>query len=418
MTTTAIHAAELTKTYRIPAAQEDRYPTIRGDIVSAAGGLWRRRASSSSQLVNALHEVSFDISVGEAVGLIGRNGAGKSTLLKVLSRVTRPSAGYADIFGTVGALLEVGTGFHPELTGRENVFLSGAILGLSRREIASRFDEIVAFAEVEPFVDTPVKRFSSGMYARLAFAVAAHLRPSILIVDEVLAVGDLAFQAKCLAHMKRLATDGTTVLFVSHNMLAISDFCSRAILLNNGRLESDGSTSSVVSQYRRTLSQVPVSSRESSQTLRQLSLRANGDDVGGSITVTSNSPLRLELEVDAREAASQTVLNVVMETADGRRALHLRSDVAGTVYDLRVGRNGVSVDIRDLALAAGDYWLWMRLTSLEHRAPLIWDTERIFVEILGENPLETIAWPRHSFGQPALVEDQQSADSPGGGQST
>ena len=185
------------------------------------------------------------------LGIIGRNGAGKSTLLKILSRITKPTSGRADIYGRVGSLLEVGTGFHPELTGRENIFLNGAILGMTRREIQKRFDEIVAFAEVEQFLDTPVKRYSSGMYMRLAFAVAAHLEPEVLIVDEVLAVGDAEFQKKCLGKMGDVAKSGRTVLFVSHNMAAVISLCSKAVLLNDGYIAFEGETAETVSQYMR-----------------------------------------------------------------------------------------------------------------------------------------------------------------------
>ena len=197
----------------------------------------------------ALREVNFEVNEGEVVGIIGRNGAGKSTLLKILSRITEPTIGRIKIRGRVASLLEVGTGFHPELTGRENVFLNGAILGMSREEIKRKFDQIVAFAEVEKFLDTPVKRYSSGMYVRLAFAVAAHLEPEILIVDEVLAVGDFEFQRRCLGKMNEVAHGGRTVLFVSHNMNAIEELCPRSILLRNGIVEQYGDTRSVVAGY-------------------------------------------------------------------------------------------------------------------------------------------------------------------------
>ena len=186
---------------------------------------------------------------GEVLGLIGRNGAGKSTLLKVLSRITEPSAGRAEIYGRVGSLLEVGTGFHPELTGRENIYLSGAILGMRRAEIQRKFDEIVAFAEVEKFIDTPVKHYSSGMYVRLAFAVAAHLEPEILLVDEVLAVGDAAFQKKCLGKMGDVARAGRTVIFVSHNMASIESLCSSCLLISSGRLEAKAEPAQIVMRY-------------------------------------------------------------------------------------------------------------------------------------------------------------------------
>ena len=210
-------------------------------------GRYRRRPPEET--IWALKDVFFEVRQGEVVGVIGRNGAGKSTLLKILSRITRPTTGRAAIHGRVGSLLEVGTGFHPELTGRENIFLNGAILGMSRREIQKKFDEIVEFSEIERFLDTPVKRYSSGMYVRLAFAVAAHVTPAILLVDEVLAVGDASFQKKCLGKIGETARDGRTVLFVSHNMGAVRSLCNRAVLLGAGRLTVDGTPTSVVNAY-------------------------------------------------------------------------------------------------------------------------------------------------------------------------
>ena len=201
----------------------------------------------------ALRDISFDVQVGDVVGIIGRNGAGKSTLLKILSQITEPSRGEVHIRGRVASLLEVGTGFHPELSGRENIYLNGAILGMSRQEIKAKFEEIVAFAEVEKFLDTPVKRYSSGMYVRLAFAVAAHLEPEILIVDEVLAVGDVQFQKKCLGKMQDVAGHGRTVLFVSHNMSAITRLCKSCIVLDNGQIKSNSDTKSAVAAYLRSI---------------------------------------------------------------------------------------------------------------------------------------------------------------------
>jgi lipopolysaccharide transport system ATP-binding protein len=239
------------KQYRIGSPQNS-YLTLRETLTSLASAPFRRLARESSltqEMFWALQGVNFDVNPGEVVGIIGRNGAGKSTLLKLLSRITQPTTGRIEIYGRIGSLLEVGTGFHPELSGRENIYLNGAILGMARTEIARKFDEIVAFAEVEKFIDTPVKYFSSGMYMRLAFAVAAHLEPEILLVDEVLAVGDGRFQRKCLDKMQDIGRQGRTVIFVSHNMPAITRLCPRTILLDAGRVIGDGRSSQVVGAY-------------------------------------------------------------------------------------------------------------------------------------------------------------------------
>ena len=265
-----IRAERLGKRYKIQHAESERYSTIRDSLShqAAALGRWvnpftlagqirraRRHAVHELQRGEedfwALKDVSFEIRRGERVGIIGRNGAGKSTLLKILSRITEPTTGRVEILGRVASLLEVGTGFHPELTGRENIYLNGAILGMTRREIRSKFDEIVDFAEVEKFLDTPVKRYSSGMYVRLAFAVAAHLEPEILIVDEVLAVGDANFQKKCLGKMEEVADrEGRTVLFVSHQMPMVASLCNRCLLMRDGHMTDDGKPSSVILKYQ------------------------------------------------------------------------------------------------------------------------------------------------------------------------
>ncbi|ACB76051.1 polysaccharide ABC transporter ATP-binding protein [Opitutus terrae] len=247
----AIEVSGLSKRYVIE--HESRHDNLRDTLHHIARKLWRRfrwGTGFAREEFWALRDVSFSVQPGEVVGIIGRNGAGKSTLLKILSRITEATTGRVTLRGRVASLLEVGTGFHPDLTGRENIFLNGAILGMSRAEIRRKFDEIVAFAEVEKFLDTPVKRYSSGMYVRLAFAVAAHLEPEILIVDEVLAVGDAAFQKKCLGKMRDVSTrEQRAVLFVSHNMAAVQSLCQRAIWLSAGRIAQTGPVSSVVSQY-------------------------------------------------------------------------------------------------------------------------------------------------------------------------
>jgi lipopolysaccharide transport system ATP-binding protein len=249
----ALHVRGLGKRYEIGARQY-RYGTLRERIAAAAARPWRRLTgrepvAGPTTSIWALEDVSFDVHRGDVLGIIGGNGAGKSTLLKILSRITEPTAGEAALFGRVGSLLEVGTGFHPDLTGRENIYLNGAILGMRKAEIDRKFDEIVAFAEVDAFVDTPVRHYSSGMYVRLAFAVAAQLEPEILIVDEVLAVGDVRFQKKCLGKMNDVARSGRTVLFVSHNMAAIQRLCTRALLLDRGRVAADGRTAEVTARY-------------------------------------------------------------------------------------------------------------------------------------------------------------------------
>jgi lipopolysaccharide transport system ATP-binding protein len=258
MSEVVIQVENLSKQYRI-AGKQQRYKTLRDSVTEAltapfrrAGKLLRGQATGAAGLdekIWALKNVSFEIKQGEVIGIIGRNGAGKSTLLKILSRITEPTIGQARICGRVGALLEVGTGFHPELTGRENVYLNGAVLGMRRSEIERKFDEIVAFAEVEKFIDTPVKHFSSGMAMRLAFSVAAHLEPEILLMDEVLAVGDIAFQKKCVNKMEHVGQEGKTVLLVSHNIPAVARLCDRAILLNQGRVIRDGPSREVVATY-------------------------------------------------------------------------------------------------------------------------------------------------------------------------
>ncbi|MBZ0300373.1 MAG: ATP-binding cassette domain-containing protein [Anaerolineae bacterium] len=258
MSDLAVRVRGLGKEYRIGDTQK-AYRTLRDTLVDSVQAPARRAwqlarghaygATNLNKSIWALKDVSFDVRHGEVLGIIGSNGAGKSTLLKILSRITEPTEGAIDLYGRIGALLEVGTGFHPELTGRENVFLNGAILGMSRLEVARKFDEIVDFSGIETFIDTPVKHYSSGMRLRLGFSVAAHLEPEILVIDEVLAVGDVSFQRKCLGKMENVASSGRTVLFVSHNMTAVSALCTRAIMLKEGRIVEEGSADDVIQKY-------------------------------------------------------------------------------------------------------------------------------------------------------------------------
>jgi lipopolysaccharide transport system ATP-binding protein len=307
-----IRVENLSKRYRI-GTRRAAYSTLRETIVNAASAPLRllqrgRNGQANKEMVWVLKDVSFTVNPGEVVGIIGRNGAGKSTLLKLLSRITEPTEGRIELYGRVASLLEIGTGFHPELTGRENIFLNGAILGMRKAEIARKFDEIVAFAEVEKFIDTPVKRYSSGMYLRLAFAVAAHLEPEILVVDEVLAVGDARFQRKCLDKMQDVGQHGRTVLFVSHNMSAITRLCPRTILLDQGRVLCDGPSHEVVGTYLNsglgtTASREwpDVESAPGNEVVRLRAVRVRSED--GQVTEAADirRPVSLEVEFEVLE---------------------------------------------------------------------------------------------------------------------
>ena len=297
-----IKVQDLSKQYYLggPASP---YSTIRETLMDLARTPLSSLRRNDRPSLWALKDLNFEVNQGDIVGIIGRNGAGKSTLLKILCRITEPTVGRVELYGRVASLLEVGTGFHPELTGRENIFLNGSILGMSWKEIESKFDEIVAFAEVEQFIDTPVKRYSSGMYVRLAFAVAAHLEPEILVVDEVLAVGDFAFQQKCLNKMQDVSTQGRTVLFVSHNMGAISRLCKNCVLLDRGRMLEIGPTPSVVQTYITSgLAERPEyvkpSDQEKAINLTRIALLATDNAVRADVAYDETFRFRLEYEVN------------------------------------------------------------------------------------------------------------------------
>jgi lipopolysaccharide transport system ATP-binding protein len=316
MSNIAIHVENLSKQYHIGGPQK-KYETLRDTLMDALISPFRRAskllrgqatgAAGLDEIIWALKNVSFEIRHSEVVGIIGRNGAGKSTLLKILSRITEPTSGFADIYGRVGALLEVGTGFHEELTGRENVYLNGAIMGMRRAEIQRKFDEIVAFSEVERFMDTPVKHYSSGMYLRLAFAVAAHLEPEILLVDEVLAVGDAAFQKKCLGKMGSVAKEGRTVLFVSHNMGAVTQLCERAVWLENGQIKLTGPSADVVASYLASGTTGRAIWNDTSESLRDTevqfkSARLLSMDNQPAATVDFDTPFKVEIVYDVMDS--------------------------------------------------------------------------------------------------------------------
>jgi lipopolysaccharide transport system ATP-binding protein len=353
------------KQYRIGARQET-YDTLRDSIAGAVRApfkLFRGGDQSANNTIWALDDVSFEVNPGEVLGIIGRNGAGKSTLLKILSRITDPTTGQVELYGRVGCLLEVGTGFHPELTGRENIFLNGSMLGLNRRDIERKFDQIVDFAGVDKFIDTPVKRYSSGMYVRLAFAVAAHLEPEILIVDEVLAVGDASFQKKCLGKMGDVAHEGRTVLFVSHNMAAIQSLCKRALLLNGGHLVADGGCKRIVDEYLQVVDQVSDlslgerSDRKGNQNLRFIGFELR-DSQGACVPCgCSGQDMLISLEYESTTRAALQNVHVALGV-HGRfdeNLFHLSTGVKGFDFESVPAKGRIICRIPRLPLQAGRY---------------------------------------------------------------
>jgi lipopolysaccharide transport system ATP-binding protein len=333
----------------------------------------RGRAPRTRKSLWALDDVSVDITAGVAYGIIGRNGAGKSTLLRILSRITRPTKGEVEVRGRVGSLLEVGTGFHPELTGRENIFLNGAILGMRRAEIVRQFDAIVDFAETAAFLDVPVKRYSSGMYVRLAFAVAAHLEPDILIVDEVLAVGDSAFQKKCLGKMGDVTREeGRTVLLVSHNLVAVTGLCSRAMLLERGRLVSEGPVQAVAGDYMRSLEQFGTTDlatrtdREGTGTLRFTSLRVIGATPHAPVQAGEDATIVIGYETTDGKPARNVVFSCGVRGMFDERLFHLSNAIAGEEFAEVPASGVVHCRIPRLPLQPGCYHLALfTMTSMD-----------------------------------------------------
>ncbi|WP_310429331.1 ABC transporter ATP-binding protein [Chamaesiphon sp. VAR_48_metabat_135_sub] len=368
MSDTVIRVENLGKKYVLGHQRQERYATLRDTISNSSKNLvdklkGKSSADSTYEEFWALKDVSFEIKQGDRVGIIGRNGAGKSTLLKILSRITEPTKGSIRIKGRVASLLEVGTGFHPELTGRENIFLNGAILGMGKVEIQRKFDEIVAFAEVEKFLDTPVKRYSSGMYVRLAFAVAAHLEPEILIVDEVLAVGDAQFQQKCLGKMEQIGNEGRTVVFVSHNMATIKHLCSTGILLKAGQVHKVGKPLDIISHY---LSDAHVSStvdltdwqdRETTKAAKITSFVITDGEGNETTNFSIGDDLCFRLHTKFNEPIFNPSFGVIIHDSFGEYILDIRS----THSNFEVGRidNLLTVQVRldNLGLCPGRYLL-------------------------------------------------------------
>ena len=362
MTEAVIRVENLGKRYTLGQSRESsRYKTLRDTLTDVVSKPFRASAARpAAEDFWALKDVSFEIGQGEVLGIIGRNGAGKSTLLKVLSRITEPTTGRITIKGRVASLLEVGTGFHPELTGRENIYLNGAVLGMHRREIKAKFDEIVAFAEVEKFLDTPVKRYSSGMYVRLAFAVAAHLEPEILIVDEVLAVGDAEFQKKCLGKMQEVARGGgRTVLFVSHNIGVITQICSQGLLLNQGRVEKAGTVEAVTATYLRlhldTEAEIDLSARQPADArfrFLRLTLTDHSNLPSASLDVREPVTVRLEYELRQPVAGLELTFRVINQL--GIIVFSLNRSVTCR-EELALGRFTAEITIPEEFLVPGHY---------------------------------------------------------------
>ena len=363
MANVVIRTDKLSKRYMI-AGEQTPYRTLRDDLTALVTWPFRRhdRAAVEAAEFWALKDVSLEIEQGAVVGIIGRNGSGKSTLLKILSRVTEPTSGSAEIHGRVGSLLEVGVGFHGELTGRENIYLSGAILGMKRAEITRKFDEIVSFAEVEKFIDTPVKHYSSGMYVRLAFAVAAHLEPEILLIDEVLAVGDAAFQRKCLGKISDVAKQGRTILFVSHYMPAIESLCTRAHRLDGSRLVQSGTTREVVDAY---LSSVPAvasasirlrKDRRGSGKLRFTGMDVAGADASPASVIQCSRDVEFSIGYTSDGADLRNVYMAIdIFALTGQCMLSLNNEMVGVQFGVAPSSGRLCCRIEHLPLAPGHY---------------------------------------------------------------
>lgn len=376
------------KLYRLGATQE-KYLSVRDELVRRLSPAARRAQSAKSEFW-AIRDIAFDVQPGEAIGIIGRNGAGKSTLLKVLSQITTPTTGEITVRGRVASLLEVGTGFHPELSGRENIYLNGAILGMTRREIARKFDEIVEFAEITKFLDTPVKRYSSGMYVRLAFAVAAHLEPEILIVDEVLAVGDVEFQKKCLGKMNEVARGGRTVIFVSHNMTAVAALCQRGIYLKNGSLFLDDEVNEVIHTYSRQADDLLADQTLADRTDRS----GSGEvcftdfrvrDMQGNLVTSLQSGKDYSFELDylnrTGQPLKQAIISLDIFDERSNRLLLLRTNFTDQNVDLSAHAGTVHCQIADLPLANGAYTITLWLGRNDHESlDVISEAGKFYVE--------------------------------------
>jgi ABC-type polysaccharide/polyol phosphate transport system ATPase subunit len=397
MSDTVIKVEGLGKKFIIGHQSGEQYTALRDVITNNARSFFRKTRDIFTGDVSvdgdvkedfwALKEIDFGIKRGDRVGIIGRNGAGKSTLLKLLSRITEPTTGRITIQGRVASLLEVGTGFHPELTGRENVFLNGAILGMSRSEIKRKFDEIVAFAEIETFLDTPVKRYSSGMYVRLAFAVAAHLEPEILIIDEVLAVGDSQFQKKCINKMEDVSrNEGRTILFVSHNMIAIQKLCNDVIVLNKGNLLFHGERARGMMLYEQ-LNRQLVQNQHTGDTVINFKIEVNGKTNPESLS--SNDSVKFVVEINSNKHYGQSWVNICIDSNDFSPVAYMRNDWYDLDIEITSGRTVIEIVADDISLASGIYNLWTRVVLSEEMK--IIDSNTLPVEIRGKHVIGHMA---------------------------
>jgi len=368
-----ITVTDLSKHYQL-GGPSSPYSTLRESLVELARKpLAAFRRNGNTPTMWALKDVNFEIEQGEVVGIIGRNGAGKSTLLKILSRITEPTTGRVELFGRVASLLEVGTGFHPELTGRENIFLNGSILGMSRKEIESKFSEIVAFAEVEKFLDTPVKHYSSGMYVRLAFSVAAHLEPEILVIDEVLAVGDASFQKRCLGRMREVANGGRTVLFVSHNMAAVAALCSKAIVLRQGQVEHPlGDVNEAIAAYLtqvHSLAQTKLSDRTDRQgngKIRITDFRTFDAQANELEYIATGQEVDLRIYYTSKEDHLENVTaSISINSQTGSVMSLLSNEMASAPFQDISGQGSMVCKIKKIPLAPGTYTVNVMIRSNE-----------------------------------------------------
>jgi lipopolysaccharide transport system ATP-binding protein len=370
---TAISVEKVSKEFKLGRSQGSNM--LREVLVNAFRSTWRKSAPADKKTLWALRDVSFSLESGQVLGIVGRNGAGKSTLLKILSRITRPTSGSIHVRGKVASLLEVGTGFHEELTGRENVYLSGCVLGMPKKRIDAKLDEIIAFAEIDQFVDTPIKRYSSGMKMRLGFSVAAHLESDILIVDEVLAVGDGEFQRKCLQAMSDLRSTGRTVLFVSHNLAAVHTLCSRAIWIDRGHLKQEGSTAEVVKSYLSAFSTTEdvsrdltaVADRSGSGDIRYTKIEMLSADRSGTAAVRTGDSFVIRLHFEARRDVIQPIFGVDIQTSMGIVVSQIHTyNSSFDIPSVRSGPGYIDVQIDNLNLMPGRYLLSVFVANYGH----------------------------------------------------